>query len=63
MEERTLKPYRGFFITKSYEKDANGCIDINSLIYIANSKDDGLFDGDKTFKGLKHKIDKYLGCK
>ncbi len=61
MEVKTLKPYKGFEIEKSYETNKDGAIKKGTIIYTAYPKDSyGVFDATKTLPELKKKIDNYL---
>lgn len=61
MESKTLKPYNGFTIEKSYELHAiTGKIKKETIIYNAYTKDGGFFDGAETLTELKKKIDNYV---
>jgi hypothetical protein len=57
---KSLKPYKGFDIEKSYEEKGDGTIKKDTIIYTAYSVDGGVFDGAKTLSELKKKIDSYL---
>lgn len=59
MTSKTLKPYKGFRIEKSYEEKADGTIKKDTIVYTAYTDDD-LFDAAKTLPELKKKIDIYL---
>lgn len=60
MEVKTLKPYKGYEIEKSYETKADGTIRKDTIIYTAYAIEDGsLYDGAKTLAELKRKIDAY----
>ena len=60
MESKTLKPYKGYIIEKSYELHAvTKRIKKDSVIYTAYSKDGGIFDGAETLAELKKSIDNY----
>lgn len=58
--EVTLKDYKGFQITKYIENKGTRA---EITEYMATTKDDDMFDCDKTLSGLKKKIDTYLNCK
>ena len=61
MTVKSLKPYKGFDIEKSYEEKADGTIKKDSIIYTAYPADGyGVFDAAKTLSELKKKIDNYL---
>lgn len=61
MTVKSLKPYKGFEIEKSYEEKADGTIKKDTIIYTAYTVDgDGVFDAAKTLSDLKKKIDNYL---
>ena len=61
MEVRSLKPYRGFDIEKSYRTKADGTIKKDTIIYTAYPVDSyGVFDAAKTLPELKKKIDNHL---
>lgn len=61
MTSKSLKPYKGFDIEKSYETKADGTIRKNTIIYTAYPVDSyGVFDAAKTLSELKKKIDNYL---
>lgn len=57
---KSLKPYKGFDIEKSYEEKGDGTIKKDTIIYTAYSVDGSVFDGAKTLSELKKKIDSYL---
>ena len=61
MEVKTLKPYKGFDIEKSYETNKDGTIKKGTIIYTAYPKNSyGVFDAATTLSELKRKIDNYL---
>lgn len=61
MEVRTLKPYKGFEIEKSYETKKDGTIRKESIVYSAYGLEDEIYyDSDTTLAGMKKKIDIYL---
>ncbi len=61
MTVKSLKPYKGFGIEKSYKEKADGTIRKDTIIYTAYPEDGyGVFDAAKTLSGLKKKIDNYL---
>jgi hypothetical protein len=61
MEVKTLKPYKGFEIEKSYETNKDGTIKKDTIIYTAYPVDSyGVFDAAMTLSELKKKIDNYL---
>lgn len=60
MEYKSLKPYKGMEIEKSYEIKADGTIKKDTIIYTAYTENDGVFDGAKTLAELKKKIDNYV---
>lgn len=60
MKVKTLKPYKGFEIEKSYETNKDGIIIKDTIVYTAYAEEDGgLYDGAKTLAELKKKIDSY----
>lgn len=61
LETKELKPYKGFMIEKSYDK--NKTIVKDSIIYTAYDKDGDIFDASKTLWKLKNKIDIYASKK
>lgn len=62
MTVKTLKPYKGFQIEKSYEEKADGTIKKDTIVYTAYTDDDdnALLDAAETLSDLKKKIDDYL---
>lgn len=56
---KSLKPYKGFKIEKSFEVNAGGHPIAGTNIYTAYTQDDDLFDASETLAGLKKKIDVY----
>lgn len=62
MTVKTLKPYKGFQIEKSYEEKADGTIKKDTIVYTAYTDDDdnALLDAAETLSDLKRKIDDYL---
>ena len=61
MESKVLKPYKGFTIEKSYKLHAvTGKIKKDTIIYTAYTEDGGVFDGSRTLKELKRKIDEHI---
>ena len=60
MTTKLLKPYKNFEIEKSYDENANGTIDKNTVVYTAYDSDGDLYDAAKTLSGLKKKIDNYF---
>lgn len=61
MEVRSLKPYRGFDIEKSYITNADGTIKKDSIIYTAYPIGSyGVFDAAKTLSELKKKISYHI---
>ncbi len=57
---KSLKPYKGFEIEKSYEEKADGTIKKDTIIYTAYPVDSyGVFDAAKTLSALKKEIDTY----
>lgn len=54
-KEKMLKSYRGFLIEKSWEESFNG--KKANIIYNAFDTNGDLFDGAKTLKEIKQKID------
>lgn len=61
MTVKSLRPYKGYVIEKSYEEKADGTIRKDTIIYTAYSddEDNALFDAAKTLSELKKKIDIY----
>ena len=61
MKVKSLRPYKGCAIEKSYEEKADGTIRKDTIIYTAYSDDEynALFDAAKTLSELKKKIDIY----
>lgn len=58
MESKTLKPYKGFMIEKSWKEWTNGTK--HNIVYTAYTEDgNGVFDAAKTLSELKEKIDEY----
>lgn len=61
MTVKSLKPYKGFDIEKSYDEKPDGTIKKGTIIYTAYPKDSyGVFDATTTLSELKKKIDNYL---
>lgn len=60
MTTKSLKPYKGFEIEKSYETKADGTIKKDTIAYMAYTSDGDIFDGARTLSELKKKIDFYL---
>lgn len=61
MTVKSLKPYKGFEIEKSYEEKTDGTIKKDTIIYTAYPVDSyGVFDAAKTLSELKKKIDNCL---
>lgn len=61
MTIKSLKPYKGFDIEKSYDEKPDGTIKKDTIIYTAYPVDSyGVFDATKTLPELKKKIDNYL---
>ena len=62
MEVKELKSYKGFIILKSFDYiiNANGSKIQSNISYMAETSDGNNFDCNKTLKGLKESIDKYL---
>ena len=61
MKIKSLKPYKGFEIEKSYVEKADGTMKKDTIIYTAYTEDSyGVFNADKILSGLKKKIDNYL---
>lgn len=61
MTVKSLKPYKGFDIEKSYDEKPDGTIKKDTIIYTAYPVDScGVFDAAKTLPELKKKIDNYL---
>ena len=60
METKTLRPYKGMVIEKSYDLKANGTIKKDSIVFTAYDTEGNVFDGAKTLSVLKEKIDKYM---
>ena len=61
MTSKSLKPYKGFEIEKSYEEKPDGTIKKDTIIYTAYPADSyGVFVAAKTLSELKKKIDNYL---
>lgn len=59
MENKLLKPYKGFLIEKSWDEWPNGSK--HDIVYTAYTKDEGgVFDAAKTLPELKKKIDEYI---
>lgn len=58
---KSLKPYKGFDIEKSYEEKGDGTIKKDTIVYTAyaDDEDNALFDATKTLSELKKKIDIY----
>ena len=60
MNGKTLKPYKGFMIEKSWEENMDGTIKKDTVLYTAYINDgDGVFDAAKSLAELKKKIDVY----
>jgi len=59
MTVKSLKPYKGFEIEKSYEEKTDGTIKKNSIVYTAYTKDGDLYDASTVLTALKKKIDIY----
>lgn len=60
LESKQLKNYKGFMIEKSWEVSEATRRKFD-IIYTAYTEDgNGLFDGAKTLKELKKKIDAYV---
>lgn len=58
---KTLKPYKGFEIEKSWKADEFGRPIKSTLCYSAYGlRDGGYYDSDSTLAGMKKKIDTYL---
>lgn len=58
MITKMLKPYKGFEIEKSYDKNEDGTIDKESIVYCAY-KDGNIFDAKNNLAPLKRSIDHY----
>ena len=59
MESKTLKPYKGFTIEKSWKEHPDGTK--HNIVYTAYTEDgNGIFDAAKTLSELKKKIDGYM---
>ena len=60
MESKTLKPYKGFIIEKSWETKADGTIKKDTVVYAAYTEDgNGVFDAKTSLAELKKEIDYY----
>lgn len=59
MESKTLKPYKGFMIEKSWKEWPDGTK--HDIVYTAYTEDgNGVFDAAKTLSELKKRIDVYV---
>ena len=59
MESKTLKPYKGFTIEKSWDEWPDGTK--HDIVYTAYTEHgNSVFDAAKTLSELKKKIDKYV---
>ena len=59
MNGKTLKPYKGFMIEKSWEENMDGTIKKDTVVYTAYTENEDLFDAAKSLTELKKKIDVY----
>ena len=59
MEAKSLKPYKGYEIEKSYETKADGTIIKDTIVYTAYTADGDLYDAATTLSALKKEIDTY----
>lgn len=60
MNDKLLKPYKGFTIEKSWEVNADGTIKKSSVVYAAYNQNGDSFDACSNLAKLKEKIDIYV---
>ena len=56
---KSLKPYKGYEIEKSYEIKADDTIKKDTIVYTAYTRDGDLYDSSTTLSALKKEIDTY----
>lgn len=61
MEDKLLKPYKGFSIEKSWKIALDGTMKKDSIIYTAYDDNGDTYDADKSIAGIKRKIDIHVG--
>ena len=60
MNDKLLKPYKGYAIEKSWDENYDGTIKKDTVVYTAYTSNYDLYDAAKSLAELKKKIDAYM---